>query len=147
MAEPSWTARGRVLVSGAGEGPALVLDEPLSFWGGLDHHSGLIIDTRHAQRGRSVAGTVLVMPGGRGSSSSSSVLAEAIRLGRGPQAVLMPRADGIVVLGALVVQLLDGESPPVLEVGVADLRRISDGEWVSVAADGLLEVGPARALP
>jgi uncharacterized protein len=147
MAESSWTARGRVLASGAGEGPALVLDEPLSFWGGLDHQTGLIIDARHAQRGRSVAGTVLVMPGGRGSSSSSSVLAEAIRLGHGPEAVLMPRADGIVVLGALVVQLLDGRSPPVLEVDAADLGRISDGAWVRVAADGLLEVGPARALP
>lgn len=147
MVEAGWTARGRVLVSGAGEGPALVLDEPLSFWGGLDHHSGLIIEARHPQHGRSVAGAVLVMPGGRGSSSSSSVLAEAIRSGNGPQAVLMPRADGIVLLGALVVQLLDGASPPVVEVAAVDLARISDGAWVSVAADGLLVVDRARALP
>ena len=64
-------------------GLALVLDEPLSFWGGLDPATGALIDTHHPQRGATVAGRVLVMPSGRGSSSSSYVLAEAIRAGHG----------------------------------------------------------------
>ena len=66
-------------MSGRGLGVALVLDEPLSFWGGLDPATGALIDTHHPQAGRALAGRVLVMPSGRGSSSSSYVLAESVR--------------------------------------------------------------------
>ena len=75
--------RGRVLVVGTASGQALVLDEPLSFWGGFDAETGRVIEERHPQAGASIAGRVLVMPSGRGSSSSSSVLAEALRRGTG----------------------------------------------------------------
>jgi uncharacterized protein len=142
----SWTVRGRPLVAGAAAGRALVLGAPLSFWGGLDLDSGRIIDARHPQHGVSVAGTVLVMPGGRGSSSSSSVLAEALRIGRGPAAVILPRADDIVVLGALVAQLLDDVTCPVIELAPADHARIMAGDGVVVAGDGSVEVSGAGAL-
>jgi uncharacterized protein len=131
---------GRVLVAGSAHGEVLVLDEPLSFWGGLDPASGAIIDQRHPQRGEAVTGRVLVMPGGRGSSSSSSVLAEAIRQGTGPAAILLARPDEIVVLGALVVELLDGSSCPVVVLEATDLGRIRTGDQVDVALDGRLRI-------
>jgi hypothetical protein len=106
----------QVLVTGSGSGPVLVLDEPLSFWGGLDPVSGSIIDRRHPQCGAVVTGTVLVMPHGRGSSSSSAVLAEAIRLGTAPAAIVMGEGDPIVMLGALVAAELYGLRCPVLVV-------------------------------
>ena len=56
------------LVPGAASGPLLKLDEPLSFWGGLDPATGAIIDRLHPQRGARVAGRMLMMPGGRGST-------------------------------------------------------------------------------
>ena len=70
------------LVPGAASGPILRLDEPLSFWGGLDPATGAIIDRLHPQRGARVAGRMLMMPGGRGSSSGSATLAEAHHLGK-----------------------------------------------------------------
>ena len=72
---------GRCLVEGSASGEALVLSEPLSFWGGLDPASGRIIDRHHPQLGEVVSGKVLVLPRGRGSSSSSTTLAEALSLG------------------------------------------------------------------
>src|SRR6185437_7030114 len=72
------------LVPGAASGPVLRLDEPLSFWGGLDAATGTIVDRLHPQRGKNVAGRILMMPAGRGSSSGSATLAEALRLGKGP---------------------------------------------------------------
>ena len=71
MPEPASGAASRVLVPGVASGEVLVLDEPLSFWGGLDPDSGRLIDTHHPQVGASLAGRVLVMASGRGSSSSS----------------------------------------------------------------------------
>lgn len=134
-----WTAEGRPLLGGYAEGEALVLDEPLSFWGGLDSDTGVICDERHPQRGLSVAGRVVVMPSSRGSSSSSSVLAEAIRLGTGPVALLLAEPDGIIVLGALIPRLLDGRLCPVLLLDRLVYDRLRSGDQIRVQ-DGRLSV-------
>ena len=92
--------RGRV--------PELRLSEPLSFWGCIDPESGRIIDVSHPQVGESITGKILRMPHSRGSSSSPSVLAEALRLGTGPVAIVLDEPDPMVVLGALIARLLYG---------------------------------------
>ena len=91
----------------------LELTQPLSFWGGLDPTTGEIIDVHHPQRGENVTGVILRMPSGRGSSSSPSVLAEALRLGHGPKAIVLEENDPIVWLGAFVAELLYGIKCPV----------------------------------
>ncbi len=107
---------GRTLVAGHATGIALVLDEPLSFWGGLDPATGELIDPHHPQRGASLTDRVLVMPSGRGSSSSSYVLAEAIRAGTAPAAIVLREPDGIVALGAIVAHELYGLSTPIVSL-------------------------------
>jgi predicted aconitase with swiveling domain len=126
---------GRTLVAGEARGPALVLSEPLSFWGGLDPETGAIIDVHHPQRGAFVTGTVLVMPGGRGSSSSSSVLAEAIRAGTAPAAIVLTQADPIIALGAIVARELYGTSLPVVVIETDDVRTGNDVS-VNAGEDG-----------
>lgn len=130
---------GRVLAAGAGAGPVLVLDEPLSMWGGLDPATGRIVDRRHPQLGAEVGGRVLVMPHGRGSSSAASVLAEALRAGVGPVAVVLREADEIVAVGALVAGELYGVACPVV---------VLDGPgYAAAAAAPWLEVDGARVGP
>jgi hypothetical protein len=104
----------RTLVAGTAEGEALVLDEPLSFWGGVDPATGTVIDVHHPQRGANVAGRVLVLPSGRGSSSSSSVLAEAIRAGAAPAGIVLLQPDPILALGSIVARELYGIEVPVV---------------------------------
>ncbi len=115
------------LVDGEAEGSTLALDEPLSFWGGFDAESGVIIDQRHPQAGAVLTGKMLVMTSGRGSSSASSVIAEAVRLGTAPAAIVMEEADEIVALGAIVADELYGLRMPVAVVdGVTyELARTS----------------------
>jgi predicted aconitase with swiveling domain len=105
---------GKPLVAGRAEGPALVLDEPLSFWGGIDPETGRIVQVGHPQRGEVVRGRILVMPSGRGSSSSATVLAESIRLGTGPAGIVLAEVDGIIAIGALVAANLYGVTVPVV---------------------------------
>ena len=112
----------RTLVPGVARGEVLILDEPLSFWGGVDPGTGQVIDTRHPQRGANVTGRILVMPSGRGSSSSSSVLAEAIRAGTAPAAIVLAESDPIVALGAIVARELYGRSVPVIVAARGELR-------------------------
>ena len=123
------------LVAGAASGPILKLDEPLSFWGGLDPANGELVDTHHAQRGTTITGRVLVMPSGRGSSSSSYVLAEAIRAGTAPAAIVLREPDGIIALGAIVARELYGVATPVVALGDLAYGRIADGETLRVLAE------------
>jgi hypothetical protein len=124
----------RTLVAGTAEGRALVLDEPLSFWGGVDPATGDVIDGRHPQHGANVAGRILVMPSGRGSSSSSSVLAESIRAGTAPAAIVLLEPDPILALGAIVARELYDLTIPIV---VSTARpRVRDGDVVSVRATG-----------
>jgi uncharacterized protein len=113
------------LVSGVASGPVLKLDEPLSFWGGLDSATGMIIDRLHPQWGASVAGRMLMMSGGRGSSSGSATLAEALRLGKGPAAILMLERDAIVVVGAMVAAELYGLACPVVLANGRDWKTLA----------------------
>jgi predicted aconitase with swiveling domain len=121
-----------VLVDGEGTGPALVLDRPLSFWGGLDATTGRIVDHRHPQAGASATGTVLVMEAGRGSSSASSVLAEAVRLRTAPAAIVMLEPDEIVALGAVVAGELYGTTLPVVVVDQEVFCSLRTGEQITV---------------
>lgn len=124
--------KGRALAPGQAEGRALVLLEPLSFWGGVDPASGEIIDARHPQRGECVVGRVLVMPAVRGSSSSSSILAEVVRAGCAPAAILLGEPDLILAVGAAVAEELYGVSVPVVLLARNELASIADGARVRV---------------
>jgi len=122
--------RGRFHAAGEAEGAALVLAEPLSFWGGVAVASGEIIDHSHEDFGKNLAGRVLVMPCGRGSSSSSSVLAEAIRRGTGPVAILLARPDPILTIAAIVAQSLYGLGCPIV---VAEIDGIASGDRIRIS--------------
>lgn len=125
----------RATVPGTAVGPALVLDEPLSLWGGLDPTTGCIVDQHHPQRGVCMSGTVLIMASGRGSSSASSVLAEAVRLGTAPAAFVLSEADEIVALGSLVAEELYGTQTPVVVCDEADLAHVKSGDRVTISSD------------
>ena len=125
-----------VLVGGEASGTVIRLDEPLSFWGGLDPVTGRISDSHHPQLGEDVAGRILVMPHGRGSSSSSAVLAEAIRLGTAPLAVVMHEPDLIVTLGALVAGYLYGSVCPVVVVDQQAYDALVADSFVRITNNG-----------
>lgn len=107
------------LIAGEATAEVLALDEPLSFWGGVRERDGRIIDVHHPQHGEGIAGRMLVMPGGRGSSSSSSVLAELVRGGVAPAGVVLATPDPILSLGAMVGRQLYGRTVPMHVVSPA----------------------------
>ncbi len=125
----------RCIVRGTVSAPAIVLDEPVSFWGGFDSHSGCIIDQQHPQCGLSLTGAVVFMRSGRGSSSASSVLAEAVRLGTAPAAFVLQETDEILTLGSLVAEEVYGTVTPIVIAG--DLADIEPGQTVTIDGDTL----------
>jgi uncharacterized protein len=117
-------------------GTTLVLSEGLSLWGGMDPATGELIDAHHPQRGANLAGRVVVMPSGRGSSSSASVLAEAVRAGTAPAAIVLGEPDLILAIGSAVAEELYGVRIPVIVKPRARLARIRDGVRVRIGPRG-----------
>ncbi len=120
------------LVGGRTEGPILSLAEPLSFWGGFDAHTGAIIDRHHPQFGAVLTGHIVVMQSGRGSSSASSVIAEAIRIGTAPAAIVLHEPDEIVALGAIVADEMYGIAMPVVVVDDETFKSMTRARFASI---------------
>jgi predicted aconitase with swiveling domain len=130
---------GRTVHPGEATAELLVLEAPLSFWGGTDE-DGTVVDEHHPQRGTRLAGRVVALPSARGSSSSSSVLAEQIRAGTAPAALVLTEPDAILMLGAWVAAELYGLRLPIVVLAEPDYRRLC-GRSGPVA----VSAGPERA--
>jgi predicted aconitase with swiveling domain len=148
--------------------PLLISNIPLSFWGGIDEKTGVVIDTSHPLHGRNVQDTILCLPSGRGSCTASQVLLELILNNKAPRALVLRDRDGLVCVGALIAQSVFPESSvlDVLQVhsAVTDSDQQSgeaNSDWTtsslgydwlvasqpgfgSVLSDGRLVVGTSR---
>jgi predicted aconitase with swiveling domain len=87
-----------------------------------------------------LSGAVLVMTGGRGSSSATSVLAELVRTGNGPVAIILEEADAILALGAMVADELYAIALPIVRV-----QSVSDLPWVDEVVTVWSDVSTGRA--
>jgi predicted aconitase with swiveling domain len=130
-----------VLHPGTAQGPVLLLDEPLSFWGAFDPHSGTIIDIHHPQQGQSLTGKILMMLESRGSGSAPGGLAEAIRLGTAPAGIILVQPDINLAIGAAVAETLYGRACPVLAVTAPEFQELSKAAYLHISHDG--RVGPS----
>jgi predicted aconitase with swiveling domain len=134
-------ARAEILVPGGpADGRALVLDQPISFWGGVDPKSGRIADIRHPQHEETIAGRVLFLPGTIGSSSASAVLMELVHNGHAPAAIVLNEPDAILLLGLIVAREMNWPTPPALRLNRAQHRQFS-GLDVSISPDGFISAG------
>jgi uncharacterized protein len=133
--------RARVLAAAEAEGPVLVLDEPLSFWGAFEPRTGIILDIHHPQRGSCVTGTILLMRETKGSGSAPGAIAEAIRLGTAPAAIVLAVPDVNIAIGAEVAATLYGRHCAVLAVTSDELARLRQEQRLRITGDGLITPG------
>ena len=126
--------KGRGVVSGHCKGIALVSAKPLSFLGGVDYNSGVIIEKGHDLKGKSVKAKVICFPYGHGSTVGSYVLYSLVKKGAGPKAIVNQIADSVVVVGAIIAEI-----PMVDQI---DIRQIKTGDEVEVdGTRGTVKVG------
>lgn len=130
----------RVLHDGEAKGPVLRLTQPLSFWGAFDPATGAIIDVHHPQRGLCLKGVILVMRESRGSGSAPGAIAEAIRRGTAPAAIVLQEADVNLAIGAAVARELYGKACPVLQVEEAAFAIIAAAMQAAIGRGGSIIV-------
>ena len=122
----------RTFVEGTAHGEAVVTEEPISFAGEFDAITGVVTGRRSALRGECLSGRILVYPHGRGSSSTSSILAEALRRGTAPAAIVNVSVEHIIVVAALVAQKLFGTSLPIIAVAPELLASLRTGDRLQI---------------
>lgn len=111
-------------VHGTASGQLLASDLELSFWGGVDHETGNVIDRSHPLNGQCMKDKILAIPGGRGSCSGSATILELIMNGNGPSALIFERTNEILAVGVLVAEELFGKKIPMVIVGPGNFRTI-----------------------
>lgn len=136
---------GTAVCDGHAEGRLLVLEKPLSFWGGVDPLTGDIIDPRHPRHRESTSGRILVMKRTIGSSSSSAIMLELLRGGVAPAGIVVADTDAILVLGILVSGELGHPTVPLLRLEPAAIGLLTalDG-CPATLRDGRLRVDRPR---
>ncbi|WP_456395727.1 DUF126 domain-containing protein [Thermococcus sp.] len=119
--------RGRKIVGGKARGIALVSRKPLSFLGGVDPESGVVIDVESDIRGESIRDKILVFPRGKGSTVGSYVIYQLKKNGVAPKAIIVGEAETIVATGAIIAEI-----PMVDKI---DISMFRSGQRVEVNAD------------
>jgi len=120
------------IVAGVGEGLALVSSQPFSLWGDLDPQTGKIINPRSNLFGESIRDKVFVYPRGRGSSTTSAILLEAVRCSNAPCAIINVEVESILALGAIVAQEVYGRTVPMLAVAEEVFHLLRTGDYLLV---------------
>ena len=97
--------RGRSIFGGKARGRALVSQEAVSFFGGVNPDTGVIEEEGHPLQGRSVSGKVLVFPRGKGSTVGSYTLYRMKKAGTAPIAILNRECETIVAVGVIIAEI------------------------------------------
>ena len=119
--------KGRIIYKGTAEGEALVSEMPISFYGGVDPNTGIILEKGHQLNGQSVKEKILVFPQGKGSTVGSYTLYRMKKNGTAPAGMINRECETIVAVGAII-----SEIPCVDKVEVS---KIKTGDRVSIQGD------------
>jgi len=116
--------KGRAIWRGWARGEALVSNQPISFYGGVDPETGKIVEKGHELEGRSIAGKILTFPYGKGSTVGSYIILRLKKKGIAPKAIVNLRCEPIIAVGAIIAEI-----PTIDKI---DISMIRDGDLVEV---------------
>ncbi len=131
------------LVAGHGCGQILSTRQNISFWGGVDPHTGLIIDPRHELFGQSITDKVLAFPCGKGSAAAPLVLLELAKQGTAPAAMINIETDPLLVAGPIISKHFYGTTIPLVALTPAAFDRLPAGQTATVdGVKGQIVINP-----
>jgi len=119
--------RGRAIYKGRVEGEALVTSMGISFFGGVDPESGVVVEKGHELEGQSISGKVLVFPTGKGSTVGSYTLYRLKHNGAAPVAIVNAECETITTVGCIIAEIPCVDRIPIEQLA-AGQRVIVDGD-------------------
>ena len=125
---------GRKIYAGSAEGEALVTKMGISFYGGVDPDSGIIVERGHELEGQSIAGKILVFPSGKGSTVGSYTLYRLKVNGIAPAAIVNAECETITAVGCIIAEIPCVDHIPIEQLMSGQTVRV-DGDSGIVYCD------------
>ncbi|MFW9830622.1 MAG: DUF126 domain-containing protein [Candidatus Thorarchaeota archaeon] len=124
---------GRKISPGIATGEALVTTQGISFYGGVDPETGVVVEKDHELEGKSIIDKVLIFPRGKGSTVGSYVLYQLAKTGKGPAAIINQETETIVAVGCIISEIPSVDKIPI--------EKIKTGQKLHVDANkGVVEI-------
>jgi len=116
--------QGRAIYKGQAEGEALVTPMGISFFGGVDPETGIVVERGHTLEGSSIAGKILVFPQGKGSTVGSYTLYRLKRNGLAPAAIVNAECETITAVGCIIAEIPCVDHIPLDQLITGDKLRV-----------------------
>ena len=124
---------GRKIYKGIAKAEAIVTKDGISFYGGVDPETGIVVEVGHDLEGQSITGKVLVFPTGKGSTVGSYTMYRMKKNNMAPAAIVNEEIDTIIAVGCII-----SEIPCVDKI---DINCIKTGQKIIVnGSKGIVEV-------
>ena len=120
----------RIISKGKDSGNALVTKDPISFLGGVDPKTGIVIDKKHELYNECITDKILVIPSGKGSTVGSYVIYQMAKNNTAPRAIICQKAEPIISIGAIISKI-----PMVDNPDVDIINTINTNDEITVDAD------------
>jgi hypothetical protein len=122
--------QGRTIFAGQAEGDALVTGMGISFFGGVDPESGVVVERGHELEGQSIAGKVLVFPTGKGSTVGSYTLYRLKKAGLAPAAIVNAECETITAVGCIIAEIPCMDQVEIALIRTGHLVRVNGGQGI-----------------
>jgi len=120
----------RKISEGKAEGEVIVSKDSVCFYL-VEPETGVVVEKNHDLEGKSIAGKILVMPSGKGSSVvQADGLYKLAQNDKAPKAMIIEHADTVLVSGAIVMEI-----PMVFKVGSEFYDTIKNGDAIELDSD------------
>jgi predicted aconitase with swiveling domain len=96
---------GHAVSKGVASGKVLISETPISFLGGIDPETGIIMEKDHPKKGISIADRVFIFPHGKGSTVGSYVIYSLKKNNAAPCAMINLASETIVAVGAIISEI------------------------------------------
>jgi predicted aconitase with swiveling domain len=116
--------KGRKISPGEATGEALVTSQGISFYGGVDPETGVVVEKDHELEGQSITGKILVFPRGKGSTVGSYVLYQLAKTGKGPVAIINQETETIVAVGCIISEIPAIDHIPIEKIKTGQTLRV-----------------------
>jgi phosphomecalonate degydratase small subunit len=119
--------QGRSIHTGLATGEALVTSMGISFFGGVDPETGVVVERGHELEGQCIAGKILAFPTGKGSTVGSYTLYRLKKAGKAPLAIVNAECEPITAVGCIIANIPCVDRIPLIQIQTG--RRVDvDGE-------------------
>ncbi len=119
--------KARTISKGTAKGEVLVSSDAISFYGGVDPDTGVVVEKGHVLKGKSISGKILVFPRGKGSTVGSYTLYRLKKNNVAPLAIINRECEAIVAVGAII-----SEIPAIDKLEKDAYETLKDGQKVTV---------------